>query len=149
MSALIYLETRMDIRLQAMRQWTREWRTAASVRDRLVTSDPVLIGLDRAPEPKRTEAMVLLEALPPLEDVEAVDEIVTAYLRHKLMPQDAGGDARHLALASFHSYAILATRNCRHIANANKQEHIRRVNAALGLSTPILTTPFELLERSP
>ena len=55
----------------------------------------------------------------------------------------------HLALATFFECDILATWNCRHIANVNKQEHIRRVNAALGFPTPLLTTPFELLEQLP
>ena len=79
----------------------------------------------------------------------AVGEIVAAYLQHQLMPRDAAGDARHLALATFHGCAIFATWNCRHIANANKQEHIRRVNSSLGFATPVLTTPFELHEQLP
>ena len=32
-----------------------------------------------------------------------------------------------------------------HLANANKQEHIRHVNTLLGLHVPILTTPLELI----
>ena len=97
---------------------------------------------------------------------------MAVYFEHKLMPRDAAGDARHLALATFHECAILATWNChrppalplrakappfgylaplgcRHIANANKQDHIRRVNSSLGYATPVLTTPYELLERLP
>ena len=144
-----YFETRPGAQMQARREWTREWLDIARVRDELVTSDPVLIELERAPEPKRSEAMALLETLPLLDDVEAVDEIVAAYFHHKLMPRDAEGDARHLALATFHECDILATWNCRHIANANKQEHIRRVNSSLGFATPVLTTPFELLGQLP
>ena len=40
------------------------------------------------------------------------------------------------------------TWNCRHIANANKFGHIRRINTMLGLFTPALVTPLELLETS-
>jgi hypothetical protein len=36
--------------------------------------------------------------------------------------------------------------NCRHLANANKFGHIRRVNTLLGLYVPSLVTPLELLE---
>ena len=43
----------------------------------------------------------------------------------------------------------LAPLGCRHIANLNKREHIRRVNAGLGFGTPLLTTPYELLEQLP
>jgi len=42
---------------------------------------------------------------------------------------------------------MLVTWNCRHLANANKTGHIRRVNALLGLRTPLLVTPLELLEK--
>jgi hypothetical protein len=39
------------------------------------------------------------------------------------------------------------TWNCKHIANANKLPHIRRINALLGLETPVLATPLQLLEK--
>ena len=57
------------------------------------------------------------------------------------------GDADHLALASFYACDMLVTWNCRHLANANKTGHIRRVNALLGLRSPMLITPLELLEQ--
>ena len=158
MSALIYVETsipsfyhetRHELEHQARRQWTREWWDIARLRDELVTSEAVLLELGRAPEPKRANGLALVESLPLLDIVDAVDELVAVYLAHRLMPRDAEGDAMHLALATFHECDILATWNCRHIANVNKQEHIRRVNAALGLATPLLTTPYELLEQLP
>ena len=55
-----------------------------------------------------------------------------------------GGDALHLALASYHKCDFLVTWNCRHLANANKFGHIRRVNTMLGLFVPALVTPLEL-----
>ena len=158
MSQLIYIETsipsfyhetRAAGPFQTMREWTREWWDVARVRDELVTSDAVVLELRQAPEPKRSEALALLAPLPILDDVERVDEIVAVYFQHKLMPRDAEGDARHLALATFHGCDILATWNCRHIANANKREHIEAVNSSIGYSTPVLTTPYELLERLP
>jgi hypothetical protein len=42
---------------------------------------------------------------------------------------------------------MLLTWNCRHLANANKTGHIRRVNALPGLRMPMLVTPLELLEK--
>jgi len=71
------------------------------------------------------------------------------YLTHKLMPVDTGGDAHHLALASFPRCDRLVTWNCKHIANPNKIEHIRMVNNALGIHTPQLLTPLEILEAMP
>src|ERR1035437_2486298 len=50
-----------------------------------------------------------------------------------------------LALASFHECDYFVTWNCRHLANASKFGHIRRINTLLGLNTPELVTPPELL----
>ncbi len=61
------------------------------------------------------------------------------------MPDDSAGDAGHLAMASMHSVEFILTWNCRHLANANKQQHIHVVNNRLGLGTPRITTPFELI----
>ncbi len=158
MSQLIYIETsipsfyhetRTETQFQVMREWTREWWDVARLRDELVTSTAVVLELRQAPEPKRSEALALIEPVPLLDDLDMVDEIVAVYFQHKLMPRDAEGDARHLALATFHECDILATWNCRHIANVNKQEHIRTVNSSIGYATPLLTTPYELLEKSP
>ncbi len=64
------------------------------------------------------------------------------------MPADLLGDALHLALASSHRSDFLVTWSCRHLANANRFGHIRRVNAALGLYDPSLVTPLEVLGAS-
>ena len=40
--------------------------------------------------------------------------------------------------------ALLLTWNRRHLADANKFGHIRRVDAMLGLFVPALVTPLEL-----
>jgi hypothetical protein len=61
------------------------------------------------------------------------------------MPNNPVGDALHLALASYHKCDFLLTWNCKHLANANKFHHIRRVNTILGLYAPLLVTPLELL----
>ncbi len=61
------------------------------------------------------------------------------------MPNEAMGDAAHLALASFYKCDFLVTWNCKHIANANKYDHIIRINSMLGLFNPKLVTPFQLL----
>ena len=62
------------------------------------------------------------------------------------MPRDPVGDALHLALASYHKCDFLLTWNCKNLANANKFGHIRRINGLLGLYTPNIVTPLELLE---
>ena len=92
------------------------------------------------------ERCVSPSSVSPILPIEpAILEIVESYIRYKLMPADPGGDAMHLALASYHKCDFLVTWNCRHLANANKFGHIRRVNTMLGLFVPALVTPLELL----
>ncbi len=64
----------------------------------------------------------------------------------KAWPAFSGLLLHQMALASLHRCGILVTWNCRHLANANKTDHIRRVNALVGLETPLLVTPLELLD---
>ena len=87
----------------------------------------------------------MITSLDALAITDAVLQIVDEYIARKLMPQDPFGDALHLAVASHHACDFLVTWNCQHLANANKFGQIHRINDILGLPTPILTTPLELL----
>jgi len=145
-----YFEVRSEPDMVARRDWTRQWLDAAmGDEDELVTSLAVIGELERGDFPGRDDALKMTENIPVEDITEPVAEIVDAYIARKLMPNDPTGDALHLALASFHRCDFLATWNCRHLANANKFEHIRRVNGILGLVVPALVTPLELLAENP
>ncbi len=135
----------MDAEMVARREWTRQWWNDTGDRYELVTSVPVVEELSRGNFPAREECLQLIERLPLVPVEPAVIEIVETYVAHKVMPRDPLGDALHLAVASYHRCDFLLTWNCQHLANANKFDHIRRVNALLGLFVPALVTPLELL----
>ena len=153
--ARIYLETtiisfyhnvRTEPEMVARQNWTRRWLDAELVgSDELVSSLAVQAELEAGEFPKQREMLELLGRFPLLDLNEAVAEAVDAYIARQVMPNDPAGDALHLAAASFHRCDFLVTWNCRHIANANKFGHIRRVNGILGLGNPALVTPLELL----
>ena len=144
-----YFETRPGAQMQARREWTREWWDFSKWQDQLVSSLWVLRELEETPEPKRTECLTLMEDITLLKSAPEIDRLVDAYIEHKVMPADADGDARHLAVATFWKCDTLASWNCRHIANANKTRHIQLINRLLGYVTPQLITPYELLEVEP
>lgn len=144
-----YFETRPERKFQAMREWTREWWSRAIERqDQLVTSAATLDELAQAPKRKADRALGLIAKLPVFDFDRRIEEIIAVYLANRLMPSDAGGDAAHLAFASFHHCAYLVTWNCKHLANARKFDHIDAVNLRLGLPTPRLVTPQQLLEET-
>jgi hypothetical protein len=141
-----YFEARPEPQMVARREWTREWWSrATTVRTELVTSVAVIDELERGDFAARPDCLGLIGGLPVLAIEAPIIEVVQAYIRHRVMPADPAGDALHLALASYHRCEFLVTWNCKHLANANKFGHIRRVNTLLGLLTPALVTPLELL----
>ena len=129
----------------AMRDWTRLFLEERRHDYGLVTSVAVLDELRKGGAHHKGLALDLALSVPLIPLAWEIDGIVQAYVRNKLMPEDPAGDALHLALASFHRCDYLVTWNCRHLANANKFGHIRRVNDLLGLKSPELVTPPELL----
>lgn len=153
--ARIYIETtvvsfyhnaRTGPEMVSRQNWTRRWLDAVlKGSDELVTSLAVENELNGGDFPNKSAMLDLVSQLPLLDLNDAVAEAVEAYIANHVMPNDPGGDALHLAAASFHRCDFLVTWNCRHIANANKFGHIRRVNGILGMGNPALVTPLELL----
>lgn len=141
-----YFEVRQTPEMVARRNWTREWWKSYRQLFSLASSEAVLTELGEGDYAMRAEAIALLADIELLEVSDAVADIIDVYLANHLMPQERVGDALHLALASYHKCDFLLTWNCRHIANANKFEHIRIINGRLGLFVPALVTPMELCE---
>ena len=104
-----YFEVRPEPEMVARRIWTRDWWALASSRDEFVTSEAVLEELGAGEHPRRTDCLAMVAELPLVAIEPAVAETVEAYLAHKLMPRDPGGDALHLALASHYRCDFLAT----------------------------------------
>jgi len=140
-----YHDARTTPDIVVRRAWTRRWWEGAANQYDLVTSPAVLDELAAGLPERSAPRLAMMQHLPLLPVEPAILEIVSTYARHKLMPADPGGDALHLALASYHKCDFLVTWNCQHLANANKFGHIRRVNTMLGLFVPTLVTPLELL----
>ncbi len=141
-----YYNARVEPEMIARQNWTRRWLDAAlNGSDELVTSLAVEAELNAGEFPNKSDMLKMASRLRLLDLNDAVAEAVEAYIAHHVMPNDPGGDALHLAAAAFHRCDFLVTWNCRHIANANKFGHIRRVNGILGLGNPALVTPLELL----
>ncbi|MCI0377295.1 MAG: type II toxin-antitoxin system VapC family toxin [Gemmataceae bacterium] len=139
-------ETRTAPDIVARRDWTRQWWALAPEKYELVTNPAVLDELAAGASAERcAERLAIVRDLPILPFEDAIADIVKTYIQLKVMPADPTGDALHLALASFHKCDFLVTWNCRHLANANKFGHIRRVNTLLGLFVPTLATSLELL----
>ena len=127
-------------------KWTERWWAKVADEFRLYSSLAVTVELERGTlETLKTQRLSFIERLPMLEINTGVREVARIYVDRLLMPQDADGDALHLAIASFYGLDVLLTWNCNHLANPNKFGHIETVNNELGLKVPLLTTPLNYL----
>lgn len=140
-----YHDERLTPEIVRRRRWTREWWATAQNRHELVTGAVVIGELMAGPVHRQFLWVDLIRDLPVLEAEPPVHTAYNACVLNKLMPSREGGDALHLALASFHRCEFLVTWNYKHLANPNKVRHIQRINERLGLFVPRIVTPLDLL----
>ncbi len=141
-----YYTSRIDAQSVARKEWTREWWEKYANEFELTSSVAVIDELQQGSCQHTQDRINLLDNVTLLELNQDITDITHIYIEHFIMPNDPKGDALHLALACYYKVDVLLTWNCQHIANANKFEHIRRINFQIGLPTPILATPLNYLE---
>jgi len=104
---------------------TKKWWKEESGHFLIWISEETLNEVYNGDYPNKAKIIKFTSNLKVLEPDEIIIEITRVYLKHYLMPQTQTGDAVHLA-------------------NANKKDHIRRINAMMNLPTPEIITPLEL-----
>jgi hypothetical protein len=146
-----YYEDRPGTVMQAWREITVEFWNQARERYELFSSDETIRELQdtRYPEENRAKCLALVAVLRRLAITPEVTDMAVYYVREHLMPANDLGDAFHLALATWYRIQYLLTWNCKHLANANKFDHIQVLNARRRLVSPALVTPTQLLEVEP
>jgi hypothetical protein len=95
-----YHEDRTDAVVVARREWTRIWWDEHRHLYDLVSSQAVLDELTAGDYAKKEKCVSFLNDIPFLPIELEIASIVQTYIQHKIMPNNAGGDALHLAVAS-------------------------------------------------
>src|SRR5712692_6226983 len=146
-----YYEDRPGTVMTAWREITVEFWDQARGRYELFLSDETIRELQDTgyPEEKRGNCLALVAGIRRLAVTPDVTELAVYYVREHLMPANYLGDAFHLALATWYRIQYLLTWNCKHLANANKFDHIQVLNARRRLVSPALVTPIQLVEMEP
>ena len=123
---------------------TKRWWNEESEHFDVYVSEETIAELSEGDYPRQAETLAFVAQCQVLPPDEQILEIARVYLDNYLMPQVFKGDALHLAYAAFCKCDFLLTWNCNHLANANKRQHIRIINARLNLPMPEIVTPLEL-----
>ena len=140
-----YYTDRDDPVMRRRRDATRRWLAIAAATCELVASLAVMRELAKGTSSHVPARLALVDTCVPLEITPSAIATAETYVRRRIMPAHPFEDALHLALASHHRCAVLATWDFRHLANPTKFDFIRRINTQLRLPVPLITTPEDLL----
>jgi hypothetical protein len=151
----VYLETTIvsyytskpsrDIVALAHQEITKEWWPMAITRYNIFISEIVVeeAGLGDSEASKRR--LEEIKDFPHLELNEKVEEMAKIYVEKLEIPESSIRDGIHLAIACIHNIDYLVTWNCKHLANGEIIKKLMKINKSLGIHTPIICTPEELM----
>ena len=151
----VYLETTVvsyftardsrDLLLAAHQQITREWFREQRNHYALFVSDLVYLEAENGDADAVRRRIQVLDTCAVLAESGEIRQLADIYARGIPLPPRAAVDALHMALATWHRMEYLLTWNCRHIANASNRRRLEGLNTRLGLPSPTICTPEELL----
>lgn len=142
-----YFDKRPEARLyhKLTNEWWEKRNSDFYISSSIVTQNE----LEDGDYPHKSEAIAFLNKVALFPINEQVMEIAYYYIEHYLAPKEEikafRGDALHTAICAFYKVDYLLTWNQRHLANVNKLRQLRIMNGRLGLSTPEIITPTQLL----
>jgi hypothetical protein len=148
-SVVSYLTSKpsRDLIVAAHQQITQEWWENVLLQNFEPCISEVVIEEAGQGDPsaaeRRLSKLVGIHIIPTTSETK---ELATAYLHCLSLPQSAGLDAAHLAIAVLNDVDYLVSWNCKHIANGRVIRLIQEENKNRGLKTPVICTPEELWE---
>jgi predicted nucleic acid-binding protein len=135
-----------DLIVAGHQQITQEWWS-----HQLPLVDPhisavVLDEISQGDQEAAQSRLRAVEGFPSLAITPDVVELARAYFEALSLPDKARLDALHLALSVHHGMEYLLSWNFTHIVGAQPRAVIQTLNYRMGIVTPVICTPEELLE---
>lgn len=155
MKSSLYVETTVpsyyisrdsrDVVVLAHQQITRLWWRTRLPDFRAYVSPAVLEEMREGDPEQAQKRLDVVGQFQILEAAESVERLTARYMTEFSLPGSAIRDAAHLAFACVYEMDFLVTWNCAHIANGEIIKRLTRINAVVGVATPTICTPEELL----
>jgi len=147
-SVISYITNRpsRDIVTLAHQQVTREWwEGRRRGQFDLHVSELVVYEAGRGDAEAARARLELIHGLPVLQITVAARSLAERIFRATTLPDKAGADALHMAVAAVNGMDFLLTWNCTHIANGVVLKIVNAVCRDNGYEPPIVCTPEELM----
>jgi hypothetical protein len=146
-SVISYLVSRMssNLVLAAYQQITREWWDTQLHYYQPLISDFVIEEISKGDpllSASRLKVVQKFKMLPVTDDVIVLGD---RYLKELSIPRKARLDAYHLAISVIHGMDFVLSWNFRHMANAFVRRKLEMINSELGIISPTICTPEELI----
>lgn len=156
MKPTVYIETTIisyltarpsrDLIGAAHQQLTVDWWDNMRPQVQCFISPFVIQEASRGDADAVTRRMSVISELPILQLNDEIQEIAQRYFSATQIPERAKLDAFHLAVAAWHKMDYLLSWNCKHIVSARVRKITADINNNLGIHTPVICTPEELME---
>ncbi len=156
MKPSVYIETTIisyltakpsrDLIIAAHQQITTEWWTDVRPQVDCFVSPFLIDEASRGDAIYAQKRLAEIVNFAVLEVNEEIEDLARQYFAALQIPEKAKIDAFHLAVAAWHKMDYLLSWNCKHIASGRVQKMMQKINARLGIHTPIVCTPEELME---
>lgn len=153
----LYLETTIpsylaarpsrDLIIAANQQITHEWWNEERKNFNIYISQAVIIEARSGDPDAASRRLKYLEGLEILPLTKEVEEMAREYISVLKIPQKSALDAVHIAYAVVFNMDYLLTWNCKHLAHGEVRKKLKYYNSSMGLETPEIVTPAELMRR--
>ena len=156
MKATVYIESTIisylvakpsrNLIVAAHQQLTMEWWDLIRPQIDCFVSPFVLQEISAGDEDAANKRIELSRKMPVLELNREIQKLAQTYFDSLDIPEKARLDASHLAVVVWHETDYLLSWNCKHIVSGRVKKILEKVNSRLGIKTPVLCTPEELME---
>ncbi len=156
MKPSVYIETTIvsyltakpgrDLIIAAHQQITNEWWTDTRPQVECYVSPFVIDEASRGDAIYAQKRLDKIVGFAVLEVNEQIEDLAKQYFAALQIPEKAKIDAFHLAIAAWYKMDYVLSWNCKHIASGRVQKTLQETNIRLGVHTPIVCTPEELME---
>lgn len=134
-----------DLLVAAHQKTTQDWLADRRGMFNCYVSQVVIDEVSAGDPTEAQKRLTVIDALAALELTSGAESLTLAIMASGTLPESAGRDAAHVAVAAYHEIDYLLTWNCKHLANAQIMRKIELVCQAAGYRMPIMCTPEELM----
>jgi predicted nucleic acid-binding protein len=147
-SVISYLTAKLskDLIVAAHQQVTHEWWENSLKHFSPYISPVVLDEVSKGDKEAAQLRLGKIKEFIILKINDDIKQLSETYYSSLPIPEKAKADTYHLAIASWYNIDFLVTWNCSHLANGFIIRELKKINFNLGVNTPGICTPEELME---